>query len=330
MSGDVLAWGVLGTGTVARLAMLPALRDTPSARLLAIGSANYERAVACATQFQIPRAYGSYQDVLDDPDVRAVYIALPNAQHLEWVTRAAGAGKHVLCEKPLGLNTAEVAEMARACAAADVLLMEALMYRFHPRTERLHTLLMDGAIGDVRHVSAAFAFTLADWSGFRAHPSQGGGVLLDVGSYCVSAVRSILRSDPVNVSSVAYYGDTGIDEAVTALLEFSDGRTAGVMCSFRAAEHQRVTTVGTDGVLDVPLAFTAWYADQAPLLIQRAGSQQTLPGAPADPYTLMVERFAEAALTGSPAPYPLTETLATMHVLDSIARAARVRFEERL
>jgi predicted dehydrogenase len=129
---------------------------------------------------------------------------------------------------------------------------------------------------------------------------------------------------------VAHYGETGTDESVTALLEFSNGRTASVTCSFRAAEHQRVTIIGTDGVLDVPLAFTAWYADQAPLLIQRAGSQHTLPGAPADPYTLMVERFTEAALSGSPAPYPLTETLATTRVLDSIARAARVRFEERL
>lgn len=323
MPSPRVGWGVLGTGTVARLAMLPALRSIPSARVLAIGSASRARAEACAAQFEIPRAYGSYQEVLDDTDIQVVYIALPNALHLEWVLRAARAGKHILCEKPLGCTTTEGEEMARARDEAGILLMEALMYRFHPRTERLRALLAEDAVGPVRHVSAAFTFPLADRSNYRTRPELGGGALLDVGGYCVSAVRSILGGEPVSISAVAHYGETGIDESVTALLAFAQGRTAQITCSFRAAEHQRITILGATGMLDVPLAFTAWHADPAPLLLQRSGTLETIPGDPADPYRLMAERFTNVMVSGAPAPYPLTETLATARVLDAIARAAR-------
>ena len=324
-----ITWGVLGTGTVARLAMLPALSRIPSASVRAVGSASHERAEALAAQFYIPRAYGSYQELLDDAAIQAVYIALPNALHRDWVLRAARAGKHVLCEKPLGRDAAEVQEMAHACDTAGVLLMEALMYRFHPRTARLHALLAERAIGDVRHVAATFTFTLANWSNYRAVPNLGGGVLLDVGSYCVSAVRAILGGEPAHIAAVAHYGETGIDESVSALLEFPEGRTAALLCSFRAAEHQHVTMLGTTGVLDVPLAFTAWHSDLAPLLIQRAGAPETLPGDAADPYALMAARFNEAILNHTPAPYPLAETLATTRALDAIAQAARVRTASR-
>ena len=321
----VLTWGVLGTGNVARMAMLPALRRIPSARVLAVGSASRERAEGFAAQFGIPRAYGSYQELLDDPEIAAVYISLPNSRHLEWVLRAAHVGKHVLCEKPLGCAAAEVEEMARACEVAGVLLMEALMYRFHPRTARLHAMLAESAIGEVRYVNAAFTFQLADWTNYRARPEQGGGALLDVGSYCVSAARAIVRSEPLAVSASAQYAGTGVIESVTALLEFPGGQTAKIVCSFRAAEWQRITVIGTAGVLDVPLAFTAWHNDPAPMLIQRGGESETLVLAPADPYRLMAERITEAALRGDPAPYPVTETLATTRILDAVARAAHTQ-----
>lgn len=323
MSGT-LTWGVLGTGMVARRAMLPALSRIAAARVLAIGSASQERAAACAADFGIPRAYGSYQDLLDDPEIAAVYVALPNHLHLEWVLRAAQAGKHVLCEKPLGCAATEVEEMARACAAARVLLMEALMYRFHPRTERLRTLLSEGALGAVRHMCAAFTFTLADWTSYRARPEQGGGALLDVGSYGVSAARLIMGGDPVAIEASAHYGETGIDESVAALLVFPGGRTAEIICSFLAAEHQRITIIGTTGVLDVPLAFTAWHSDQAPILLQRDGAEETLTIAPADPYQLMVERFTQAVVRGDRAPYPTAETLAATRIMDSIRQAAQI------
>lgn len=320
MSGT-LTWGVLGTGTVARLAMLPALSRVSSARVLAIGSASRERAEARAAQCGIPRAYGGYQELLDDPEIAAVYVALPNHLHREWVLRAARAGKHILCEKPLGCSASEVEEMARSCAAGGVLLMEALMYRFHPRTERLRALLAEGVIGEIRHVSAAFTFSLADWTGYRARPELGGGALLDVGGYCVSAARLVMVGDLVQVKASAYYGETGVDESVTALLTSSGGRTAEIVCSFRAAEYQRITVIGATGVLEVPLAFTAWHGDPAPILLQRGAAVETLTIEPADPYQLMAERFTEAVQSGSEAPYPLAESLATARILDTIRRA---------
>jgi xylose dehydrogenase (NAD/NADP) len=325
-----LRWGILGTGTVARLAMLPALSRIPSASVRAIASASLDRAQALAADFAVPRAYGSYQQLLDAPDVDCVYVALPNAQHLEWVLRAAAAGKHVLCEKPLGCTALEVEQMERACADAGVRLMEALMYRFHPRTPRLLALLADGTIGTAVSVAATFTFPLAAPSNYRWRAEQGGGALLDVGGYCVSAARMAFVADPVAVQAVATYGDGGADESTSALLEFSGGRTAHVTCSFRAAERQHLTVIGTCGVLDVPLAFTAWHRDPAPLVLWREHAPETLPGEPADPYERMAAAFSDALLRGKPVPYPTADSRATSRVLDAIARAARTGERQRI
>ena len=326
MGSDSLTWGVLGTGTVARLVMLPALSRIPNARLLAVASASPERSEALAAQFGVPRAYGSYQALLDDPDIACVYVALPNHLHLEWVLRALHAGKRVLCEKPLGAATAEVEAMRDAAATSGLTLMEALMYRIHPRTAQLHALLGQGAIGDVRSVSAAFTFTLAksdNYSNYRWRPELGGGALLDVGGYCVSAALAILGGPPTSVQAIAHYGETGIDESTSALLSFAGERTAQIECSFRAAEYQRITVIGTAGMLEMPLAFTAWHSDHAPLLLSRAGMTETLTIAPADPYELMARQFSDAILRGEPAPYSLTDSLAVARVVDAIRDAAR-------
>lgn len=321
--GKTLTWGVLGTGTVARLAMLPALSHVPNARVLAVASASRQRAEALAGQFGVPHAYGDYAALLDDSDITCVYIALPNHLHMEWVLRALHAGKHVLCEKPLGAATPEVEAMHEAADTSRLTLMEALMYRFHPRTARIHALLTEGAIGEPQSVSAAFSFTLADPANYRWRPELGGGALLDVGGYCVSVALAILGNTPTSVQAVAHYGETGIDESASAMLAFAEGRTAQITCGFRAAEHQRVTVIGTTGVLDVPLAFTAWHNDPAPLLLTRDGTTESLAIAPADPYELMARRFTEAVLRGEPAPYPLADSLAVARVVDAIRDAAR-------
>ena len=320
-----LTWGVLGTGTVSRLAMLPALSRLPAARVLAVASASQERAEALAGQFAVPRAYGDYAALLDDREIACVYVALPNYLHMEWVLRALHAGKHVLCEKPLGAGTVEVEAMRDAAAAADRTLMEALMYRFHPRTARLHELLAAGALGEPRSVFAAFTFPLADAGNYRWRPELGGGALLDVGGYCISAALAILGDAPSDVQAVAHFGETGVDEHTSALLAFANDRTAHVECSFRAAEYQRLTVIGTDGVLDVPLAFTAWHTDAAPLLLTRDGTTDILSIAPADPYELMARRFTDAVLRGEPTPYPLADSLAVARVVDAIRAATRSR-----
>jgi predicted dehydrogenase len=329
MDAPPLTWGVLGTGTVARLAMIPALARLPGARLLAVASQDAARARALADAHAVPRAYGSYAELVADPEIACVYLALPNHLHREWAERAAAAGKHVLCEKPLARDVAEMDAMAAASAAAGTRLMEALMYRFHPRLERVRALLAAGAIGSVRRVEATFSFTLGDQPNYRWQPEQGGGALLDVGGYCVHAARTLLGAEPVAVRARASYGATGIDEVLTGELIGADGRTARLVCGLRGAERQSITVHGAAGMLELPHpAFTAWHADPAPILLHRDGTTTTETLPPADPYALMAARFTDAVRHAALVPYPLAESRATARVLVALARAARTGEQE--
>lgn len=318
-----VTWGVLGAGYIARVAMLPALASLPDVRLLGIASQDPARAAALAAAHGVPRVYGDYQALLDAPDIQCVYIALANHQHREWVERAAAAGKHVLCEKPLGRDAAEAQAMRAFCDRAGVALMEALMYRFHPRIARALDLIATGAIGEPREVEAAFNFPLADSANFRFDPDLGGGALLDVGGYCVTAARFFLGEQPLAVRAIARYAPTGADLAVSALLEHSGGRAARIACAFDTAEYQRVTIIGSAAALELPYAFTAWHSDATPILIHRGKTVETHSTHAADPYALMAAAFGRAAVTGAPVPYSLDDTLATARTLDALAAAAR-------
>jgi predicted dehydrogenase len=219
-----LAWGILGTGRIAQKALIPALKGLPQTQIVAIASQDEGRARHSAAEFGIPRAYGSYQTLIDDSQIACIYNALPNHLHKEWTMRAARAGKHVLCEKPLGCTLAEGDEMAAAAQAAGVHLMEALMYPFHPRMERARKLLAEGAIGEAQHIQASFCFTLREANNYRMRPEQGGGALLDVGCYVVHAACALMGARPVAVRSVGQYAASGIDETVSGLLEFAGGQ----------------------------------------------------------------------------------------------------------
>ena len=319
---DEITWGVLGAGYIARVAMVPALMSLPDARLLAIAGRDATRANALAEAHAIPRVYHDYQALLDDPDIQCVYIALANDQHRVWTERAAAAGKHVLCEKPLGRDEAEAREMIAVCEREGVALMEALMYRFHPRIEQALSMIAHGAIGEPRDVEASFCFTLGDRSNFRMQPRQGGGALLDVGGYCVTAARFFLAGEPLAARASARYADTGADLAVSALLDFSAGRVAHVTCAFDSAEYQRVTVIGATATLELPYAFTAWRDETAPILIHRGKSVETVLTSSADPYARMADAFGRAAVSGAPVPYRAAETLAVARALDAIAEAA--------
>lgn len=182
-------WGILGPGFIATRAIIPVIQAVNNSRVLAVASSNKERSREVALRFGIERFYADYQELLDDPDVDVVYIALPNHLHSEWTIRAAAAGKHVLCEKPLAMNAAECDEMIVACKQANVLLMEAVMYRFHPRMLNLKQMLEARDVGDVRFLHAAFSFNFNAPENYRAFRKFGGGALLDIGSYCVNAAR---------------------------------------------------------------------------------------------------------------------------------------------
>jgi len=312
--------GILGPGFVATRAVLPALLRIPQARLLAVASRDSERARAVASQFGIERAYSDYQALLDDRDVDAVYIALPNHLHHPWTLRAAEAGKHVLCEKPLAMNAAECDEMITACQRAHVLLMEAVMYRFHPRMLFLKQLLDNGELGALRFLHAAFSFPFNAPDNYRAYREYGGGALLDVGCYCIHAARWLVASDPRHIQGISRSKD-GIDVDIQALLSFDRSVIAHIQCSFAAAEHQVIEVVGTTGAVTAPLAFTAWTGDDTALFMQRGAQFEQKTFAPVDPYEAMAAHFIDCALGKTELCFPPTESRGTLQVIDQLREA---------
>jgi D-xylose 1-dehydrogenase (NADP+, D-xylono-1,5-lactone-forming) len=311
-------WGVLGAGFIANRAMIPAIQQSSQARVLALASRDEQRGREIALRYGIERVYGDYQALLDDTDVQVVYIALPNSLHREWTIRAAHAGKHVLCEKPLALNAAECDEMISTCHSLKVLLMEAVMYRFHPRMQALKRMLAAGEAGDLRFIHAAFSFPFDAPGNYRAFPQFGGGALLDVGSYCVNAARWLSGSEPTAVSPAFSYSQNAIDLSASAILEFGPQLAAHVQCSFAAAEHQVIEVVGTRAAISAPLAFTAWRDDVTTLHIQRGGVFESREFAPADPYRLMVEHFTDCVLGMASLMYPPEDGRNTLRVLDAL------------
>src|SRR6266849_4004377 len=215
-------WGILGPGFIATRAIIPAIQEVSNSRVLAVASSNKGRSQEVSIRFGIERSYSGYQALLDDPDVDVVYIALPNHLHREWTIRAAEAGKHVLCEKPLAMYAAECNEMIAACQQANILLMEAVMYRFHPRMLYLKQMLLARELGDVRFLHTAFRFNFNAPGNYRAFKQFGGGALLDVGSYCVNAARWLIGSEPVSSQTMISYSPESIDLNTSAILRFSE------------------------------------------------------------------------------------------------------------
>jgi xylose dehydrogenase (NAD/NADP) len=312
-------WGILGAGFVTTRAMIPAMQRSRNGHVRALASRDLARAQSLAAQWQIERVYGDYQALLADPEVDAVYIALPNHLHHPWTLRAAQAGKHVLCEKPLARSAREAEQMLEACQQAHVLLMEAAMYRFHPRMQRLKDLVTGGALGSLRFLHSAFSFPLKDTGNYRNSPAYGGGALLDVGCYCINALCWLSEAFPIGIQAFISYREAGgIDLESSALLRFANGSLGHMQCSFVAAEYQSLEIVGLQGALMAPLAFTAWRDDTTLLYLQRDGRFSDERFAPADPYQLMVEHFADVLHGEDSLAYSPQEAVQTLAVLDAI------------
>ena len=323
MSDPKLRWGVLSTSNIGRRAVIPAIQRSRNGAVVALGSRDAGRAGEVAAELGIERAYGSYAELLADPDVDAVYIPLPNSLHREWTIRAAEAGKHILCEKPLALSAAECREMADAAARNGVLLMEAFMYRYHPQTSAVQELLAAGAVGEPRLIHAAFSFNVANPANIRLQPELGGGALMDVGCYCVNVSRTLFAAEPESVTAWVRWSASGVDEQMVAALQFADGRFAQFDCALNLARRESYEVVGTTGQIGVPVAFLPGAGDTT-LHLQPAGAQavaQTVPGA--DEYQLMAEDFADAVLQGRPVRYPPAEAAANMRVIEALYRSAR-------
>ncbi len=315
------------TSTVARLAVMPAINASATNELVALASLSAD--ADTLARFGAPRFHASYQSLLDDSDVEAVYVPLPNSLHREWVLAAARAGKHVLCEKPLATSASEAADMAAACASEGVVLMEAYMTPFHPRAEALATLVAEGSLGEIRFVRAAFTGVVQREDDHRWDPKMGGGSLLDLGIYCLSPMLDTAGRDPRRLSGAAAVTPSGVDSSFSGWLDFGEGLTAGFECSFEAPERQHLEVVGTRASAFVDRAFTPRPSDRHILLTTREGAAKEIDGGGGDPYQGMVEHLAEVVREGRAPVRPPAASVALADLVDRLRAEAGLEQSDR-
>jgi xylose dehydrogenase (NAD/NADP) len=312
-------WGVLGAGWIAERAMLGAIGAAAGASFAAIASRDAARAARLAEAHGgTARVHATYADLVADPEIDAVYVALANHAHLPQAVAALDAGKHVLCEKPLGLSVAEVDAMADAAARNDRLLVEASWYRWHPRVRLAERLLRDiEALGEVRHVSAGFTFDGVAAGNYRLDPALGGGALYDVGCYAVSAALWAFGTPPREVSAKCDIGPTGVDLA-TALAVTFDGGDADLRCGIAEEGRQWLVVTGTRGEFELrEEAFTAWQGADTTLVFRSPAGEEAETVPAADAYALMVENVSAVIEGRAGWLVPLADSRATADVIDA-------------
>lgn len=312
MPDNVVTWGVLGSARINQ-SVLPAIDASSRCRLLALASRDAGRAVAESTRWGMARAYGSYEALLADPEIDAVYISLPNSLHVRWTLAAIRAGKHVLCEKPLALTAGDVQEIAAAAQTAGVAVAEAVMYRYHPQTIQVNDLLKAGAIGRVRLVSSWFTVQVQDERESRMRPELGGGSLWDLGVYPISYIRLVTGTEPGELAGMGKRGHTGVDEEFLGQMRFDGDIYGQFHVSFRMPRRMGLEIVGSDGVLTVPQPFKPGRGEQ--ILLRRGTEVQTITVEGDDLYRPEIENFVDAVLLGHTSCVSLADTAGTIAVI---------------
>lgn len=319
-----LRMGVLGcSGHYFKRVAIP-LRESLLVEPYAIASRDLNKATKAAADWDFSKAYGSYEGLLADPQVDFVYNPLPNHLHLEFIKKAADAGKSTLCEKPLGLNAREAAEAAAYCDRKGVLLMEAFMYRFHPQWRRSGELAKCGDIGKILAVQGWFSFNNKDPHNIRNIAEFGGGALLDIGCYTVSSARFLMGAEPERVVALVERDPVfKTDILSSAILDFGRGRRAVFTVGTQAFPMQRVDAYGTDGWLSIEVPFNMFGDVPGRLTIRNGVGQRVVETEIADQYLLQFDAFAQALAGGGPVPTPVSDAVANLAVLDALAASAR-------
>jgi predicted dehydrogenase len=326
-----LRLGILSTAKIARTKVVPAMQRAKRCEVMAIASREPGRARAAADELDIPHAHGSYEALLADPDVDAVYIPLPNHLHVEWTIAAARAGKHVLCEKPLALTADDAQRAIDICEAEGVRVMEAFMYRLHPSWVALHELVTSGRIGQLRAVQSWFSYYNDDPRNIRNIQEFGGGALYDIGCYSVNLSRMLFGGEPTRVQAASVRDPaSGTDVLTSGILEFGDG-VATFTCSTRVEDDQRVHVYGTQGRISIGIPFNIPPDHPTEVYLTAGGDPPVAPNTEvlkfeaADPYTVETEQFAAAILDDLPTPVPPEDAVANLRVIEQILRAAEIR-----
>jgi len=313
----LVRFGILSTADINRL-LIPGARASDKVELIAVASRDQTKADAYAREWDIERAYGSYDALLADPDVEAVYISLPNTMHCEWSIRAVEAGKHVLCEKPMTRHTADVERAFDAAERAGHLLSEAFMYRHNPQTKRLVDLVREGAIGDLRLVRCTFSYSLYDAENIRLRADVEGGSLMDVGCYCVSGSR-LIAGEPESVFGQAYVGPTGTDWVFVGAMRFPGDVFAQFDCGTALPNRDELEVVGTEGslFLDDP-----WHCRTPVIELRREGEVERIELEPVDSYRLEMENLADAIRGEAPLLLGRDDAVAQARTLEALHRSA--------
>jgi predicted dehydrogenase len=325
-----LGWGVMSTAKIAREKVIRGIQGAARCDVVTIASRDGRLARRVADLLSIPSAHASYDALLADDGVDAVYIPLPNHMHAEWTIAAARAGKHVLCEKPLALTAADAQHMVDVCAAEGVKLMEGFMYRLHPSWAAVRELVSSGGIGDLQAVDSWFSYFNDDPRDIRNIREVGGGALLDIGCYSVNLSRMLFGAEPVRVqASIARDPVSGVDVLTAGLLDFENG-VAGFTCSTRTEPDQRVHIYGTQARISIEIPFNIPPDRPTKVYVTAGGDPPGSPKTdvltfdPADQYTIQAERFAAAVLDDEPVPIPPEDAVANLRVVDEIFRTGEL------
>lgn len=321
-------WGVLGYARIARELVIPAIQRSANAEFSALASRDTAKLEDSITRFGTGhRRYASYDSVLEDPAVDAVYLPLPNSAHCEWTLKAIARGKHVLCEKPLALDAAEVRRMVAAAKDAGVLLMEAFMYRYTARMRAVEEVLRSGVLGEIRFVHASFRFLLSNPASIKLRPELGGGALYDVGCYPVNFAGWVAdftagappgTVSPETVVATAVQS-TGVDELFSAVLRYPSGLVASLHCGFNAQKRIAAEIVGTCGALEIPQTFLD---DAGALTVWSGEERREIPVPASDRYRAEIEDFSAAIAEGRSPQLSLAESLRNAEVIDRLRAAA--------
>lgn len=319
MSNKNIKWGVLSTAKIAINNVIPSMQKSELCTIHAISSRTLENAKQAASRLKIPVFYGSYEELLADPEIDAIYNPLPNHLHIPWTLKAIEAGKHVLCEKPISITASEAEQLIKVLRKNPHLkVMEAFMYRFHPQWAEVKKVIKSGEIGEVRSIDSVFTFYNVDPDNVRNKSGIGGGGVLDIGCYCINLSRFLYDSNPIKVHAFVDYDPAfNVDRLASCIMEFENGQ-ASFMCSTQLDHRQKATIYGTKGSIELNIPFNSGNKDLRKMWVHKDGKIETTIFETCDQYTLQGDAFSKAVLNNTPVPIPMEDSIANMKVIDQI------------
>lgn len=318
-------WGIISTANIGTETVIPAMQKGDYTEITGIASRDLATAQATAKKLGIPKAYGSYEEMLADPEIEAIYNPLPNHLHVPWSIKALQAGKHVLCEKPVAMNTAEAQQLLELSKQYPQLkIMEAFMYRHHPQWRQAKQLVSEGKIGELRTIQSFFSYFLQDPSNIRNIAEYGGGGLMDIGCYNISLSRFIFGAEPRRILGIVEYDPQfKTDRLASGILDFGNG-TATFTCSTQLANYQRVNIFGTKGRVEIEIPFNAPTEKPCRMWLQTEAGTEEIVLETANQYTIQGDLFSQAILNQTAVPTPLEDAVANMKVIEAVFQSGKL------